>query len=130
MSINKALSNVKIVELSNGEKVEVKKLPLGQYAKLMIALKNLPSNVVGELQSMDTANEDTMIQTIFGIFGESWGQLLEIIAIGSGVDKDRLENDPDIGLDGGIELFAAIYEVNNLNGVVTTAKNLFTGATK
>lgn len=124
----KGLSNSKKVTFSNGESIEVKKLPLGQYAKLMIALKQMPTSVMSELQNIDTEDNDATIQALFGVFGEAWGQILDIIAIGSGVDRDRIENDPDIGIDGGVELFVAIYEVNNLKGVVSKVKNLFTGA--
>jgi hypothetical protein len=41
------------------------------------------------------------------------------------MDKERLENDPSIGLDGGVALFVAVYEVNNLQGVIANVKNVF-----
>ncbi|WP_427036505.1 hypothetical protein [Cytobacillus pseudoceanisediminis] len=122
--IKKALPKTIVVELGE-EKFEIQKLPLGKYAELMLALKNMPTSVVSELQSLDTKNEEAMIQAIFGLFGQAWGQVLDIIAIGSGIDKDRIENDPTIGLDGGVELFLAIYEVNNLEKVVSQVKNAF-----
>ncbi|MDC3413959.1 hypothetical protein [Terrihalobacillus insolitus] len=130
MAIEKALGKTIVVELSSGEKIEVKKLPLGEYAKLMLALKNMPTNVMNEFQNIDTSDNDATIQAMFGIFGEAWGQVIDILAIGTGIDRDRLETDPDIGLDGGIELFLAVYEVNNLKGVVNKVKNLIKGAAK
>jgi hypothetical protein len=122
MTIEKALPKSKIVVIGE-EKIEIKKLPLGKYAELMLALKNMPSSVMTELQSIDTSNEEATIQAVFGLFGQAWGQVLDILAIGSGIDKDRIANDPEIGLDGGVELFLAIYEVNNLQKVVNQVKN-------
>jgi len=128
MSIEKVIGMSKEVILSNGEKVIVKKLPLGDYAKLMFVLKNLPSNVLKEFQNMDTTNNENVISSFFGIFGEAWGQIIEILAIGTGIDKERLEKDEAIGIDGAVELLLAVYEVNNLGSVIKTVKNLLTGA--
>jgi hypothetical protein len=130
MSIEKAIGKQIVVEFENGEKVVVKKLPLGKYAQLMLALKKLPTTIVNDLQNIDTANEDALFSTLFGIFGEAWGQVIEIIAIGSGIDADRLENDETIGLDGGVALFLAIYEVNNLEKVVSQVKNAINRSAK
>lgn len=128
-TIKKALPNTKVVVIGD-EKFEIKKLPLGKYAELMLALKNIPTSVMDDLQSIDTKDEDKTIQAIFGLFGKAWGQVLDILAIGSGIDKERIENDPTIGLDGGIELFLAIYEVNNLEKVVKQIKNAISRSTK
>ncbi|WP_033829094.1 hypothetical protein [Bacillus andreraoultii] len=121
--ILKALPKTRVVYIGD-EKVEIKKLPLGKYAELMLALKNIPSDVIKDLESIDAENEDMAIQAVFGLFGKAWGQVLDILSIGSGIDRERLENDPEIGLDVGVELFLAIYEVNNLESVVKNVKNL------
>lgn len=120
--INKALPLSKKVVIGE-EEIVVQKLPLGQYSKLILALRNMPSGILQDLQGIDTENEDDSIGVIIGLFGHSWGQIIEVISIGSGVDKDRIENDPAIGLDGGVELFLAIYEVNNLQKVFEQVKN-------
>jgi len=124
MSIEKTIGTSVEVTLGN-EKHVVEKLALGRYAQLLLALKNLPTGALKEMQSIDTENEEESIQAIIGLIGSSWGSVLEIIAIGSGIEKDRIENDSSIGLDGGIALFVAIFEVNNLQGVVKQVKNLF-----
>lgn len=121
--IQKLLPKTKIVYIG-AEKIEIKKLPLGKYAELMLALKNIPTEVMKDLEDIDASNEDMAIQAIFGLFGKAWGQVLDILSIGSGIERERLENDPDIGLDVGVELFLAIYEVNNLESVVKNVKNL------
>ena len=129
MSIKKALPKYKIVVIGE-EEIKIEKLPLGKYAELMLALKNVPTDIMTDLQSIDTKDEDATVQALFGLFGKAWGQILEILAIGSGIDKERIENDPEIGLDGGIELFLAIYEVNNLEKVIKQVKNAFNRSTK
>lgn len=120
--IEKALPQTINVELGE-ETIEISKLPLGKYAQLMLALKNMPTSVMSEFQTIDTENDEATIQAVFGLFGQAWGQVLDILAIGSGIEKDRIENDPTIGLDGGVALFLAIYEVNNLGKVIKQVKN-------
>lgn len=129
-NIEKGLPKSKIVVIGDNEKIEIKKLPLGKYAQLMLALKNMPTSVMSELQAIDTTDNDATIQTLFGLFGQAWGQILEIISIGSGIDADRLENDEAIGLDGGVELLLAIYEVNNLDKVIAQVKNAINRSAK
>lgn len=121
---DKALAKQVVVKLGD-EKHTVEKLPLGKYVKLISALQGLPAGVVKDLQSIDTDNEEESVQALIGLVAGSWDSVLDILALGSGVDKDRIENDPEIGLDGGIELFLAIYEVNNLSAVFSKVKNVF-----
>lgn len=126
--INKALSKHKVVYIGD-EEIKVEKLPLGKYASLMFTLKNIPKDLMGDLQQIDVSNEEESIQALFGLFGKAWDQVLEILAIGTGIDKERIENDPSIGLDGGIELFLAVYEVNNLDKVISQVKNAISRST-
>lgn len=128
-AIEKALPIVKEVAIG-GEIVKVSKLPLGQYAKLLIALKNLPTSALKDVQKVNTDDNEQAIMFLLGVFAEAWEQVVDIIAIGSGLDKDRLMNDPEIGLDGGVGLFLAIYEVNNLAKVIQTVKNAITRGEK
>lgn len=112
-------------EVQIGEKkIIISKLALGEYSKILLTLKNMPGSILKDLQNLDTENEDALIGTLFGVIGEAWGQVLDIIAIGSGIEKEVIESDPNIGLDGGIELFVAIWEINKLANVMKTVKNL------
>ncbi len=122
-----ALPAVKEVVIGD-EVIKIEKLPLGEYSKLFLALKNLPGRILTDLQGLDTEDNEEMIPFVFSLFAEAWEQVIEILAIGSGIDKERLKNDPAIGLDGGLELFIAIWEVNNLNKVVGTLKNVMARA--
>lgn len=126
---NEKLSNIisleKEVEVG-GKVVTIKKLPLGQYAKVLLIMKKLPGGVLKDLQNIDTNDEEALIATLFGVMAEAWEQVIEIIAIGSGMDKDTIANDPEIGLDGGIALLLAIWEVNNLASAFQSVKNAIT----
>ena len=130
MSIEKVIPMSKTVTLSDGSTVVVNKLALGKYAQLLTALKNMPSSVMGELANIDTQAEEMAIQGIIGLIGTAWGQVIDVIAIGSGVEKERIENDPIIGLDGGVDLLVAIIEVNNLAVVIGNLKNAFNRSKK
>lgn len=129
MSNEKALPIVKEVVIG-GEVVKVSKLPLGKYAELLLALKKLPTSVLKDVQGINTDDNEESLVFLLGVFAEAWEQIVDIISIGSGLEKNRLMNDPEIGLDGGIELFLAIYEVNNLAKVIQTVKNALTRGAK
>lgn len=126
---NEKLSNIipHEKEVVLGDKVhKISKLPLGQYAKILLVLKKLPGSVLTDFQKVDTNNEEELFQILFGTVADVWEQVIEIIAIGSGIDKHTLETDTSIGLDGGMDLFVAIWEVNNLASVFSSVKNLKT----
>ncbi len=122
-SLNSILEVSREIQIGD-KKVTISKLALGEYSKILLALKKMPGSILRDLQNLDTENEDALIGTLFGVIGEAWGQVLEIISIGSGIEKEVIESDPNIGLDGGIELFVAIWEINKLANVMKTVKNL------
>lgn len=114
----------KVQEVIVGETVvTIARLPLGKYAKVLLILKGLPGGVLKDLQALEGANDEALIATLFGVMAEAWEQVIEIISLGSGLDKDQIANDPEIGLDGGVALLMAIWEVNNLASAFTSVKN-------
>lgn len=115
-------NNVMQVQIGE-ETFPIKKLALGEYARLLSALQHIPTAALADLQNLDTKDSDGTIQKVCGVLAKAWSSFIEILAIGSGIEKDRLEQDPQIGLDGGIQLFLAIYEVNKIDQVVGTVKN-------
>lgn len=127
--INAALPTSKVVKIGD-EEIKVEKLALGKYAKLLLVLREAPTTILSELQSLEGKSNEESLQVMLGMFGNAWGQILDIIALGSGIDRKRLEEDNTIGLDGGIQLFLAIYEVNNLASVFKTVKNQFSRQAK
>ena len=127
--IKAALPTSKVVTIGE-EEIKVEKLPLGQYAKLLMVLKDAPASIMTDLQNIEGKSNEESLQVMLGLFGNAWGQVLDIVSIGSGVERERLESDSTIGLDGGIALFMAIYEVNNLAGVFKSVKNQFSRQAK
>lgn len=102
---------------------EVNKLALGKYAKVLLILKTMPTKVLTDMSNMDKNDEGSFINAVCGAAAEAWEQVVEIISIGSGIDKETITNDPAIGLEGGVVLLMAIWEVNNFQSVFNIVKN-------
>lgn len=113
-----------VIQVQLGEEIfPIRKLALGEYARLLSALQHIPTEALADLQSLDTKDTEGTIQKMCGILAHAWGSFMDVLAIGSGIEQERLEQDPQIGLDGGIQLFIAIYEVNKIDQVIGTVKN-------
>lgn len=123
---NKILGKEIVVELGE-EKIVVKKLALGKYAKVLGILKNVKMDF-GKFQNLNTDDAQSMIHFFLEMIETSWEHVIEIIAVGTGIDKERLKEDETIGLDGGIQLLFAVWEVNNLGNVVKSTKNFMKAA--
>lgn len=109
--------------------IKVRKLPLGEAAKLGQVLDSIP-------EQLKALQENTQIQELLGgtnldeidgvAFGSAIVELLptlltvateltlEILTLGTGAKKELLEQ---IGLDEATEILIAIFEVNNLQAI-------------
>lgn len=125
----------------------IPRLPVGSYMEAVQALKNLPvdlisacfpgktlSEALGELKSLD---EQALMRLVVNIAGSGVPYVLGIIAQFSGIAEKDLLEDPDIGLDGLVEIVQAIWEVNGWGNVVAAvhsalpqkpAKTIHTGS--
>ncbi len=109
--------------------IKVRKLPLGEAAKLGGVLDKIPEQL-RSLQENEQVQEllgGTNLDEIDGVaFGSAIVELLptlltvateltlEILTLGTGAKKELLEQ---IGLDEATEILIAIFEVNNLQAI-------------
>lgn len=98
----------------NEQEYIIKKLALGKYVKLIKALKG--SSVLKRLLEEDLSNVSNismneLAQLLPELLSEAWPDVLKLIAIASDIDEKKIEE--EFGLDDGVLIITAIFEVNN-----------------
>ena len=106
----------KLVKLENKE-VEVKKLPLGKYADLLKALKQLPTHLHG-LSGLTNAE---IFPKLPEIIADSLPDVIKILVIATDLKKEDIE---EMGLDEATDLFIAVIEVNNYQAIFEKIKKM------
>lgn len=113
---------------------EIKRLALGGYLLAVEALQELPGELMSAcFPSMDagqilTAMKDIDAAALSGMVGNAMlaapKHILRLTAQLTGIDERKLLEDPNIGLDGLVELLAAWVEVNNLGDFLPAVRKL------
>ncbi|MEB1806595.1 MAG: hypothetical protein LPK26_04680 [Bacillaceae bacterium] len=107
----------------NGEQVEIKKMPLGKFSKLLLALDGLPSKLYDiftqeELESFDNM---MLLKKAPLLVATAESDILELVSIASDIEKEKfIEGEPEEFLD----VVAAILELNNVKAIIDKVKNL------
>lgn len=99
----------------DGRKVEVSKLPLGKYAELLKAVKELPKHA-DRFKNLES-NQVLMIMP--EIIGESLPDFINILSIATPLTAEEIEQ---LGLDDAVKLTMAVIEVNNYQEVYNSLK--------
>lgn len=103
-----------IVKLDVGT-VEVAKLPIGKYAELLKAIKELPKHVKG----LENKTNDEIFAQLPSLIGEALPDFISILTIATPLKKDQIEA---MGLDEVTRVVLAIVEVNNYREVFDNIK--------
>jgi len=111
----------------------VKRMPVGQFLQAMERLQEAPEELMEQLlpdkgnipffaavKMMDASAMKTVILKAAQL---APGFAVKLFAEISGMEEEKLLNDPDVGLDGLFELMEAFWEVNGL-------ENFFRGAAR
>lgn len=107
-----------IVKLDSGQ-VAVKKMPLGKYAEVFSALKELPKTV-GQVDFKELSNEEFIAQ-IPKILATALPEFAKVLSIATDVPEKQIM---EMGLDEFTELFAAVVQVNNFEKVADNVKKI------
>lgn len=102
------------IKLDNRE-IEVAKLPIGKYAELLKAIKELPKHIKG----LENQSTDNIIELLPALIGESLPDVIEILTIASPLKKEEIEK---MGLDEVTRVILGIIEVNNFKEVYENIK--------
>lgn len=102
------------VKLDNSE-IEIAKLPIGKYAELLKAIKELPKHIGG----LENKSTDSIIETLPVLIGESLPDIIDILTIATPLTKEQVEA---MGLDEVTKVVLAVIEVNNFREVYENIK--------
>lgn len=103
----------------DGQSVEIKKLPLGKYAELLRAVKELPK-IIGLIDGNST---EEIVRKIPEIVATSLPDVINILTIATPLKREFMESD-DFGLYDAVAAISAVIEVNNYKGIFDNIKKL------
>lgn len=95
--------------------IEIAKLPLGKYAELLKAVKELPKHI----KSLRNQDSETVIEILPNLIGESLPDFIDILTIATPLKKEEIEQ---MGIDEATKVILAIIEVNNFREVYSNIK--------
>lgn len=110
--------NKETIVIINDRKVVVKKMPLGKYAEVFSALRELPKH----LSKIDETSNEEWIEQIPNLISVALPEVAKIVSVASGVPAKELEE--EVGLSEFTELVIAIIEVNDVEKVIENVKKL------
>lgn len=107
----------------NGQDFEVGKIPIRQFAQLILAVEKLPQKVLEEVSfnDLEEINSETIITKFPSVLAHSFDNIIDLISAASQIDKESLE---EAGFDELLEVVEAIIEKNNIALIVEKLKNL------
>lgn len=95
--------------------IEIAKLPIGKYAELLKAIKELPKHVKG----FEKKSNDEIFTMLPNLIGEALPDFIEILTIATPLKKEQIE---EMGLDEVTRVVLAVVEVNNFREVYDNIK--------
>ena len=113
---------------------EIKKMPIGAYLRALEKVNNLPTDFMEKffpgkslddlLKELSEIDKDGVQALVTAVFVAAPKYILGLISELSGIDEAELEGNPDIGLDGLIEIVTTVIEVNRLGESLANLKSL------
>lgn len=97
--------------------VEVSKLPLGRYAELLKAIKELPKHIAG----FQGKTNDQIFDNLPLIIADALPDVIGILEIATPLKKEEIEK---MGLDEVTRVVVGIIEVNNYKDVYEQIKKV------
>lgn len=115
--------------VSLGDKVhirgyEIRRMPIGAYIEALELIERLPGEMLEEcfpglnLQQigalMTNNSRDAMQVLLVGLLEKAPNYMLDVLSALLGIDREALEQDAAIGLDGLMEMIEAWLEINGI----------------
>ena len=106
----------------NGVKVEIKKIPIGKFAELMMAVDKLPSIVTNavSLDELENINAQLLFSKLPSILANAQNELFKLVSVASGI---VVEDISEVDIEEFIDIILAVLEINNIQGIVNKVKN-------
>lgn len=110
----------------------IERMPIGRFLQAAQTLDNLPGEVLAKLfpdredaaLALRTLDKNGLLTLCARAFTVLPWQALELFAQLSGLDAEKLQSDPAVGLDGLMEMVNAWLEVNNIENFIAAAREL------
>lgn len=113
----------KIVKTDNGD-VTVRRLALGDYARLLLVLDKLPTELSKFIQQRDNAeltDKSSIIAILPKIIGNSIPEFCDVLAVATDKDRDFFMQS---SLKDCIEIFVEAMEINNYSEIKELLKKV------
>ena len=127
-----AALSVKCSETVRG--YEVKRLPLGEYLRVMEALREAPTTVMRVcfpqmdmaqmLERLKRIDANGLTELILQAMDVVPDEAIKLISLISGIPADALYADPAIGLDGTAEILEAVWRLNGIENFTRAAQRM------
>lgn len=128
--------NLSLPQSRNVRGYEISRAPLGAFLQAIKQLQDFPEllmrslfpdmNLQEILLALKTSDADFLGQAFVRILSIAPEQALRLIARLTGVPENKLKSDPDIGVDGLMDIVVAWYEVNQIENFMRAARSLWT----
>ena len=99
------------------QEVEVKKLPIGEYAEIFKAVKQLPKH----FRTLENLTNDKIIEILPEIIGDCLPDVIGILSEATKMPGEEIEK---LGLDEITKLVVGIFEVNNYSEIYKLLKKV------
>lgn len=107
----------------NGEKVEIKKIAIGKFAEMLMAIEHLPikfQNIFTKEEMKNFSNE-VIITKIPLLLREATEEFFALVAIACEIKREKIK---ELSIEDFIDLVTAVIEINNFSAIVKKVKNL------
>lgn len=112
----------------------IRKMPIGAYLRAMDLIQEIPGELIGkcfpdmsiaDIGQMLTNNSTEAIQlAISGLMQSAPRYLLDVLSTLLGVDRERLENDENIGISGLLQMLEVWAKLNDIANFTKAAKRM------
>lgn len=116
------MNKTKIIKI-NDKEVTIKKMAVGQFAKLMLAIENLPNIILNNfsLEEAQVMDINSLLVKLPNVLAHSQDELFKVVEVASGIKKKEIEQ---LDYEEFLDVITAILELNNFNAIVNKVKNL------
>jgi hypothetical protein len=108
--------------LINNKEVKIKKMAIGQFAKLMLAIEKLPDIISKNfsLEEVQNLEVQTLLTKLPLFLANSQDEIFKVVEVASGIKKKEIE---ELDIEEFIDVVTAVLELNNFKAIVNKVKN-------
>jgi hypothetical protein len=107
----------------NGKEYVVKKIPIGKFAELMLAVEKLPNILldVVSLEELENLDTPTIIAKLPSVLASAQDEFFKLVSVATGIEVEEIR---ELDFEEFIDVVTVIFELNNIQSIVNKVKNL------